>query len=379
MNEINVNDIEYIVNEVVKQIRQQINESVLTEALSSVIYHFTTINKLINISKTGKFLLGNGNKTDSNINGDYPYYMSFTRERSSKIGYAAYINGDFNQELGKDEKKVAPSNAYWVRLEINGDKLNNNYKGKAVNYHFSSNKNNPISKLDEPSKVKYRQSEDRLFSHNKEISLFSRDKKNKPVKDLNIITRIDILFPREYRKPTNETFQKIKWLMKNPKSLLKDKIFLYSDKSSFDNMAAIDNTDTSQLRNVRSLKKKLTVTPSAAQRLVPLICILYLAYKTITQNKVYIKSIIEKILSSYKSTVTLKEYNKTKIYIYEAYKNLDVNNIVTIVKSFNPSFLQNTFRNELIPIYQEAIELYRNIMKTLGCKKHSDLVKKLFL
>lgn len=84
----------------------------ITERLSSVVYHFTSINNLINIIDTDSFIttsvLGSG--ADYDVNKGKFFFFSTTRSRNQ-----GYINGD-------------------VKLVLNGDLLNRQYSGVAIDY-----------------------------------------------------------------------------------------------------------------------------------------------------------------------------------------------------------------------------------------------------
>jgi len=101
-----------------ESIRQALrNELLLTEGASSLIYHFTYINKVINILNHNTLNLTSkiGSSPDD-LDSKY-YYMSFTRSKSSKLGYGA----KFNFEGA-------------VRMTFDGRKLNQKYKVKPVDY-----------------------------------------------------------------------------------------------------------------------------------------------------------------------------------------------------------------------------------------------------
>ena len=87
------NDIEQMVLETINCINNRTN---INEGFTSTVYHFTTIANLAKISKTGKIFPDNGNRTDKKMNNDAPFCFSFTRDRNSRNGYAAYTNGEFD-------------------------------------------------------------------------------------------------------------------------------------------------------------------------------------------------------------------------------------------------------------------------------------------
>ena len=365
----NENDIEQMVLEVVSQIKGTLNER-----FSSKLYHFTKIKTLCEISKTGVFRLPNGNGIDNLINKNYPYYMSFTRERTSRTGYSATMNGEFDQELGKKARNVTPSSAYWVRIEIDGDKLNNHFKGNAVNYHSYSNRLNPISKSNNP--IKYRQAEDRLFSNKNELPLIMKNN-NGEIKDLGIITRIDIFFPEKYRKENNETFKKITWLMRSPESIFKDKVYLYSDKTNFDNIKGVDKIDNSKLPKTFKTLKEDKFTESMAKRLMPLISILYVYKQKFNKRNIEVKDVVKDILSTYAKTITKEKYKNVVEMICNVCKKTKIeylNLAFSQAENLNLSFIKSTFKDSFLPIYQQCMKLYRDLLKNINGKTLTDIL-----
>lgn len=84
----------------------------ITERLTSIVYHFTNFNNLLNILKTDEFVttsvLGSG--ADYDVNKGKFFFFSTTRSRNQ-----GYVNGD-------------------VKLVLNGDLLNRRYSGVAMDY-----------------------------------------------------------------------------------------------------------------------------------------------------------------------------------------------------------------------------------------------------
>ncbi|MFW6002360.1 MAG: hypothetical protein ACOCQD_03390, partial [archaeon] len=94
-----------------------INEVILNEKLSSMLYHSTKMSSLYNILKDDVFKLtpdiGTHSEIEHRTKKEKLYYMSFAR---SKFG--SYNRG----------------HAYKPLLLIDGDKLNQNFYGKAIDY-----------------------------------------------------------------------------------------------------------------------------------------------------------------------------------------------------------------------------------------------------
>jgi len=114
--------------------------TLLTERVSSRVFHFLPLSSMASIAETNEFLLSQSNtKSDyGNWNGQVdptkgmsfngksisPYYLSLSRTPSSAVGYVR-----MRRENTKNEWKTA-----LVRLELDGDILNYNFKGRPVNY-----------------------------------------------------------------------------------------------------------------------------------------------------------------------------------------------------------------------------------------------------
>lgn len=177
-------------------------EKLLMEFLSSILYHFTDEDKLEFICSNNKIPLTkydsyftNNKQNDEIINKGYPFYLSFTRVKNSNVGFGSWRFTD---------------SIVTVRIEINGDKLNNNFKGKPVDYFKVKGTTNDF---------RFVQSEDRLFSRCKFIE--NADK---------YINRIDILL---------NDLNDINWLNNFKKekidnTVFKNKVVIYLNKEDFD-------------------------------------------------------------------------------------------------------------------------------------------------
>jgi len=99
-------------------IKKLLREGLLSEGASPILYHFTTVNKLINILSTNSFYLTSNIGTSSDqIAGNKAYYISFSRSKSIVQGYG---------------NKFRFSGA--ARIKVDGQKLSQNYKVKSVDY-----------------------------------------------------------------------------------------------------------------------------------------------------------------------------------------------------------------------------------------------------
>lgn len=100
-------------------IKESLDKFLMKEALSSKVYHFTSIKSVFNILKTNEMFCQSSLATSADDYSDkYKFYISFTRVKSPKegFGYNSYKSSSF------------------ARIEFDGDKLNNNFNGRPVDY-----------------------------------------------------------------------------------------------------------------------------------------------------------------------------------------------------------------------------------------------------
>ncbi len=192
-----------------------INESqlnILKEALSDNVYHYTSLNSALKIVNSDTIFLQSalGGSAD-NTNRKELYYMSFTRQKNVNFGYAYKFRTD------------------GVRIEFDGQKLSQKFKGKAIDYWGSSmgkmsyytdaRKNDSF---DSKAHHTSNESEDRLFSN--EPALYDAHK---------YIKRIDVIFD-----PTKENqYQYVYHMLM---SRLGRWIFVYDNENDFNKQS--DNT-----------------------------------------------------------------------------------------------------------------------------------------
>ena len=118
----------------------------LTEAATSVLYHYCSTYNALKILKDGKFLLSNitGNKMEqTHAPEGYPYFLSLTR---SKVG-------DYHRYVGSSA----------CMFVLNGDWLTTRYKVKPIDYWDRM--------WNHPGSQRTRESEDRVFSRTPEIPI----------------------------------------------------------------------------------------------------------------------------------------------------------------------------------------------------------------
>lgn len=100
-------------------IKESLDKFLMKEALSSKVYHFTSVKSAFNILKTNEMFCQSSLATSADDYSDkYKFYVSFTRVKSPKegFGYNSYKSSSF------------------ARIEFDGDKLNNNFNGRPVDY-----------------------------------------------------------------------------------------------------------------------------------------------------------------------------------------------------------------------------------------------------
>lgn len=114
-------------------------KDILMERVSDVVYHFTTTDAAGGIIDTNRFRLQPipvGTNVDPGRKYDEGYYMSVARTKVE-----AYT------------KNAPSSRCYFVRFELDGNKLGNRYKGGAYNYYYGQHGNDD-----------YEEYEDRIYS-----------------------------------------------------------------------------------------------------------------------------------------------------------------------------------------------------------------------
>lgn len=100
-----------------KIINEAIQKVILTEGLSSVLYHFTSLGNGFKIAKDDIIYLQSAFSKDSdNYDTKRKFYLSCTRLFNSNFGYSSRFSRG------------------GVRITLDGDKLKNRFKGKSINY-----------------------------------------------------------------------------------------------------------------------------------------------------------------------------------------------------------------------------------------------------
>lgn len=151
-------------------IKESLDKFLMKEALSSKVYHFTSIKSAFNILKTNEMFCQSSLATRADDYSDkHKFYVSFTRVKSPKegFGYNSYRRKSF------------------ARIEFDGDKLNNNFSGRPVDYWNSESLTN---------KRKYMKD---VTNHKayKYVPYYGND--NVDAKDMNGLNKYEFKYPRE--------------------------------------------------------------------------------------------------------------------------------------------------------------------------------------
>ena len=151
-------------------IKESLDKFLMKEALSSKVYHFTSIKSAFNILKTNEMFCQSSLATAADDYSDkYKFYVSFTRVKSPKegFGYNSYKRKSF------------------ARIEFDGDKLNNNFNGRPVDYWNNdslTNKRKYMKDVTNQKAYKY-------------VPYDGND--NVDAKDMNGVYKYDFKYPRE--------------------------------------------------------------------------------------------------------------------------------------------------------------------------------------
>ena len=151
-------------------IKESLDKFLMKEALSSKVYHFTSIKSAFNILKTNEMFCQSSLATGADDYSDkYKFYVSFTRVKSPKegFGYNSYRRKSF------------------ARIEFDGDELNNNFSGRPVDYWNSdalTNKRKYMKDVTNQKAYKY-------------VPYDGND--NVDAKDMNGVYKYDFKYPKE--------------------------------------------------------------------------------------------------------------------------------------------------------------------------------------
>lgn len=183
----------------------------LKESLSRIVYHFTDIDSLITILEENKFKLSSCLWQKSETYSSKLFYFCTTRQFNGDLGYSP-TGGN-------------------IRIHLDGDLLNQNYSGKAIEY-WSDKDTSSQQKMINSNNIHQTEveGEDRLFSNKSFI-----DNAIKYIKRIDINLNIDVEDnsddEQEYFRRVD--LKKIKYLCK--KLGIADKLYIFKTKKDFNN------------------------------------------------------------------------------------------------------------------------------------------------
>lgn len=205
----------------------------LTEALSDIVFHYTSIGNAYKMvtSDAIHFQSALGGTAD-NTNRKELFYLSLTRQRNANFGYSYKFRKD------------------GARIEFDGRKLSTKFRGKAMDYwgssmglqsYYNGNRNDSFDSKQHHTSA---ESEDRLFSRTP--TLYNAHE---------YIRRIDIVVD-----PTNETLmQYVYHMLMSPLNRL---IFVYDNENDFNKQS--DNIINKKITDYNSgnFEKYFTTKPN---------------------------------------------------------------------------------------------------------------------
>jgi len=204
-------------------------KNILKEALSSIVYHFTSLTNFYEIAKHNEILLSSSIAKDAESKYDKgTFFLSLTRQKNSDLGYTAGWNDNF------------------VRIEFDGDKLNQNFKGEPMNYWGASmgkdyymKRRDNVRDWEQLQKQKRTENEDRLYSNNNKIQNIY-----KYIKRVDALVKIDNMYRYIYPPMLN-------W---------DGKVFVYDNLNEFNKQS--ENTINDNLKEwFRSSKEEDSYMP----------------------------------------------------------------------------------------------------------------------
>jgi len=174
-------DILYMVTESVKKI--------LSEGISNIVYHFTSLENCLNILKKNEIYLTMSTNSSDAYDNKRLFYLSTQRSRSKELGYAGHMGS-------------------CVRIQIDGQKIMNNLTGKPIDYWGTNMGKQSYYKPENDSTygrglTRSRQThhnfemEDRIVSYEPSIPEFSK-----------YITRLDVYIDPRTDRLENTKIQK---------------------------------------------------------------------------------------------------------------------------------------------------------------------------
>jgi DNA-directed RNA polymerase subunit RPC12/RpoP len=221
----------------------------LKEQFTRFVYHYTTLDRLYDICTNDEIFLNNKYKdTREEFNFSEMYYFCLTRTFDIRNGFPSFLG-------------VNPIDGVNVRIWFDGDKLNQRFKGKPVDYFYDS----PINKrnffkdnLEQGKKIpKFHSSvetEDRLLSNS---PIIKHPKK--------YMIRIDVLVD-----PSND--EQMDYLHKLTKTPFWDIMYFHDNQKDFnekvENIQGFSNVLSSEItklqKQMENMNKKIFLIHNCA-------------------------------------------------------------------------------------------------------------------
>lgn len=274
------------------------SKQIISESVSSVVYHYCNLSTLVAIVERNEIVLScaNLNKIDKKLNNNYLFYLSFTRQKTNKVGYAnskGYRGVNLN-----------------VRITFDGDILNYNHAGRPVDFMYQTLANSPIRA------TAYEIYGEKAFSHKMASESEDRLLSNIPViSDVRkYIKRIDILLPTEFQ--TTQNISQVISVLKSEQ--YQDIINVYQNENSF-------NLQKDDIIN-DCIKRTQQIIPKGNNALTPQqnkVIVTILQYIALGETEIDIEKLLRDYnLNSYEHQIT-KLYNTKMLLNQFAVNNIE--------------------------------------------------------
>ena len=376
-------------------IKESLDKFLMKEALSSKVYHFTSIKSAFNILKTNEMFCQSSLATAADDYSDkYKFYVSFTRVKSPKegFGYNSYKRKSF------------------ARIEFDGDKLNNNFNGRPVDYWnndsltnkrkymkdvtnqkayryvpYDGNDNVDAKDMDGVYKYdfKYPREDSPLYAsfdgkiykkeqiipddiqHHVFNEIEDRIQTNKPIiENINkYITRVDILIDRDSENKDDIVYARnlsfSKW------------VFVYDNMKDF--IMQSENTVNKEIQDDDSIESRIdlrnTLSTIGQSYYIELLSS-YLMLLTINERDTNKKF---KLVSNILEDGNLGKYKRDVIKKISSYRwGVNIEDCITSLKVSAQNISKNPTRQG-----QEVLHFMTSSMRKLGYKSFIDMYRKI--
>ena len=376
-------------------IKESLDKFLMKEALSSKVYHFTSIKSAFNILKTNEMFCQSSLATSADDYSDkYKFYVSFTRVKSPKegFGYNSYKRKSF------------------ARIEFDGDKLNNNFNGRPVDYWnndsltnkrkymkdvtnqkaykyvpYDGNDNVDAKDMDGVYKYdfKYPKEDSPMYAsfggkiykkeqiipddiqHHVFNEIEDRIQTNKPIiENINkYITRVDILIDRDSENKDDIVYARnlsfSKW------------VFVYDNMNDF--IMQSENTVNKEIQDDDSIESRIdlrnTLSTIGQSYYIELLSS-YLMLLTINERDTNKKF---KLVSNILEDGNLGKYKRDVIKKISSYRwGVNIEDCITSLKVSAQNISKNPTRQG-----QEVLHFMTSSMRKLGYKSFIDMYKKI--